>query len=331
MQKPAPPNPQLTLLAKRFLEWLTAMNFAAATRANYERDLEEFLAWLDENTEVRGMAEITPAHLGQYQLALYHREQRPVGKQGQRLALGTQLRKLAALRSFFAWLLREGHLAANPAASLQLPQKPRRLPAVLTASEARLLLEATPITKPRDLRDRALLEILYATGLRNQELRQLTLYDADLEAGTLLIRHGKGDQDRLVPLTQKALEMVKLYLEEARPLWAKQAGQVRLFVSSRSGGPLDQEDLRRIVRKAARRAGVRKTISPHTLRHSCATHLLKGKADIRQIQKLLGHRRLSSTEIYTHVEISDLEEVLQRCHPRGKQAKGERVKAKAES
>jgi site-specific recombinase XerD len=111
---------------------------------------------------------------------------------------------------------------------------------------------------------------------------------------------------------------VKLYLEEARSLFARESAQVRLFVSSRSGGPLDDADIVRIVQKAGRRANIKKHITPHTLRHTCATHLLKGKADIRQIQKLLGHRRLSSTEVYTHVEISDLREVITRCHPREK-------------
>jgi site-specific recombinase XerD len=111
---------------------------------------------------------------------------------------------------------------------------------------------------------------------------------------------------------------LKLYLEAARGLFSREAGQVRLFVSTRSGGPLDDDDIVRIVRKAARRAGLSKHVTPHTLRHTCATHLLKGRADIRQIQKLLGHRRLSSTEIYTRVELSDLHEVIARCHPREK-------------
>ena len=330
---------RLTLLAKRFDEWLAALNFARGTRTNYARDVRQYLDWLATETPVTAIAEVTPAHLQQYQIALYNSEPKPGSKRSDRLALGTQMRKLAALRKFFAWLLGDNQMAYNPAANLQMPQQPRRLPHnVLTRSEARLLLESTPLQKPRDLRDRALLEVLYATGIRNEELRQLCLYDADLETSTLVIRHGKGDQTRLVPLTAGARDLLKLYLEEARPVFC-QAGSAsrkprpthpdpRLFVSSRSGGPLDEEDLRRIVRKAARRAGIGKPITPHSLRHSCATHLLKGKADIRQIQKLLGHRRLSSTEIYTHVEISDLEEVLQRCHPRGKQAKGERVKAK---
>jgi integrase/recombinase XerD len=320
---------RLTLLVKRFDEWLAALNFARSTRLYYVRDAGQLLDWLAEHSEITTLAEVTPAHLQQYQIALYNSEQKPSAKRGERLALGTQSKKLATVRKFFAWLLGDNQIAYNPAANLEMPQQPRRLPHnVLTRSEARQLLDVTPVAKPRDLRDRALLEVLYVTGIRNEELRQLCLYDADLETSTLVIRHGKGDQTRLVPLTASARDLLKLYLEEARPLWAKQSGQLRLFVSSRSGGPLDEEDLRRIVHKAARRAGIGKPTTPHSLRHACATHLLKGKADIRQIQKLLGHRRLSSTEIYTHVEISDLEEVLQRCHPRGKQAKGERVKAK---
>lgn len=127
---------------------------------------------------------------------------------------------------------------------------------------------------------------------------------------------GKGAATRLVPLTASALAALKLYLDEARTLWAQAAQQTQLFVSTRSGGPLDDADIVRIVQKAARRAGIAKHITPHTLRHSIATHLLQGEADIRQIQKLLGHRRLTSTEIYTHVEIGDLQEVIARCHPR---------------
>jgi site-specific recombinase XerD len=183
------------------------------------------------------------------------------------------------------------------------------------------LLDATPTSSPRDARDRAILEVLYATGLRRAELLALAVYDMDLSAGTLRVEHGKGDQTRVVPLTESALAALKLYLEESRPAFAREASQTRLFVSSRSGGPLDDADIVRIVAKAARRAGIKKHVTPHTLRHTCATHLLRGKADIRQIQKLLGHRRLSSTEVYTRVEIGDLAEVVARCHPRAKKSK----------
>ena len=319
---------RLKLMAERFSEWLEAINYSPKTRVNYTRDVKLFLAWLAENTAINSIVEVTPAHLQQYQIALYnfarHDDQEPATKEKtaaepKRLSVGTQANRLAAVRKFFSWLLSEQQIAYNPASTLQLPKQPQRLPrGVLTKTEARRLIEATPTIKPRDIRDRAILETLYATGIRRAELIALTLYDADLQTATLRIEHGKGNTKRVVPLTQSAIAALKLYLETARGLFAREAGQVRLFVSSRSGGPLDDDDIVRIVCKAARCAGLSKHVTPHTLRHTCATHLLKGRADIRQIQKLLGHRRLSSTEVYTRVELSDLAEVIARCHPREK-------------
>ena len=319
---------RLKLMAERFSEWLEAINYSPKTRVNYTRDVKLFLVWLAENTAINSIVEVTPAHLRQYQIALYnferHDAHEPATKEKaaaepKRLSVGTQANRLAAVRKFFSWLLSEQQIAYNPASTLQLPKQPQRLPrGVLTKTEARRLIEATPAVKPRDIRDRAILETLYATGIRRAELIALTLYDADLQTATLRIEHGKGNTKRVVPLTQSAIAALKLYLEAARGLFVREAGQVRLFVSSRSGGPLDDDDIVRIVAKAANRAGLRKHVTPHTLRHTCATHLLKGRADIRQIQKLLGHRRLSSTEVYTRVELTDLAEVIARCHPREK-------------
>jgi site-specific recombinase XerD len=341
-------------MAERFSEWLEAINYSPKTRVNYSRDVRVFLDWLADNTSINSIAEVTPAHLQQYQIALYNFERHDDSDRGssptpgslagqpgwggavrkgspsktaaatkekpeaKRLSVGTQANRLAAVRKFFSWLLSEQQIAYNPASTLQLPKQPHRLPrGVLTKSEARRLIETTPTTKPRDIRDRTILEVLYATGIRRAELLGLTIYDADLQTATLRV-DGKGNRTRIVPLTQSAIAALKLYLEEARAVFAHEAGQVRLFVSTRSGGPLDDDDIVRIVRKAATRAGIKKHVTPHTLRHTCATHLLKGRADIRQIQKLLGHRRLSSTEVYTRVELSDLAEVIARCHPREK-------------
>jgi integrase/recombinase XerD len=308
---------QLELLRQRFIEWLEAINYSPKTRSNYARDVRRLLDWLAANTAIVSIAEVTPAHVQQYQMALYHAEPNADGSENRTLAVGTQAAKLAAVKKFCAWLVAEQQLAHNPAAQVQYPRRPRPLPRnVLTQEEARRLIESTPVTKPRDIRDRALIEVLYATGLRRAELIDLTIYDLDLQTSTLRIEPGKGDATRLVPLTASALAALKLYLDEARTLWAQAAQQTHLFVSTRSDGPLADADIVRIVQKAARRAGIAKHISPHTLRHSVATHLLQSQADIRQIQKLLGHRRLSSTEIYTHVEIGDLQEVIARCHPR---------------
>ena len=302
---------RLKLMAERFSEWLEAINYSPKTRVNYTRDVKLFLNWLSENTSINSIVEVTPAQLQQYQIALYNFERQAQNgtaatkeKEAKRLSVGTQAARLAAVRKFFSWLLSEQQIAYNPATTLQLPKQPQRLPrGVLTKTEARRLIEATPTTKPRGIRDRTILETLYATGIRRAELIALTIYDVDLQTATLRIEHGKGNTKRVVPLTQSAIVALKLYLEEARSLFAHEAGQVRLFVSTRSGGPLDDDDIVRIVAKAANRAGIRKHITPHTLRHTCATHLLKGRADIRQIQKLLGHRRLSSTKS-THVSSS---------------------------
>jgi integrase/recombinase XerD len=304
------------------------LNYSPKTRVNYTRDVKLFLDWLAENAAINSIVEVTPAQLQQYQIALYnferHDDHEPATKEKataepKRLSVGTRANRLAAVRKFFSWLLNEQQIAYNPASTLQLPKQPQRLPrGVLTKAEARRLIEATPTTKPRDIRDRAILETLYATGIRRAELIALTIYDADLQTATLRIEHGKGNTKRVVPLTQSAIAALKLYLEEARAVFVREAGQVRLFVSTRSGGPLDDDDIVRIVAKAANRAGLKKHVTPHTLRHTCATHLLKGRADIRQIQKLLGHRRLSSTEVYTRVELTDLHEVIARCHPREK-------------
>ena len=319
------------LLAERFDEWLGAINYSPKTRVNYLRDVKGFISWLADNTSVGSIVEVTPAELQQYQMAIYNYERSVVPPSGgrvaqasacaetKRLAVGTQACRLAAVRKFFSWLAAEQQIAYNPASALQPPKQPQRLPAnILTRSEAKRLIESTPTTRPRDIRDRTILDVLYSTGIRRAELIGLNIYDVDFDNATLRIERGKGGATRIVPLTESARSALKLYLEEARGVFARETTQTRLFVSSRSGGPLDDADIVRIVEKAAHRAKIKKHITPHTLRHTCATHLLKGHADIRQIQKLLGHRRLSSTEVYTHVEISDLREVISRCHPREK-------------
>jgi site-specific recombinase XerD len=311
---------KLELLRNRFLEYLQALNYSAATLVNYGRDVRVFLDWLAENTALNSISDVTAAHLSQYQIALYQIEieDEKTGEK-KRLTTGTQSNKLAAMKRFFLWLWQEGLIVHNPSSSIQMPKQPKMLPKnILTPAEAKRLIESVPTRKPRDIRDRAILEVMYATGIRRAELVDLSIYDVDLSAGTLRIEHGKGDETRIVPVTAPALSALKLYLEESRSCFATEPGQISLFVSSRSGGRLDPDDIVRIVRKACKNAGIKKRITPHTLRHSCATHLLKGKADIRQIQKLLGHRRLSSTEIYTHVELGDLAEVISRCHPREK-------------
>lgn len=312
---------KLELLRFRFVEWLEVRNYSPRTRPEYDRAVRDFILWIAENTTAKSITEITPLHLQNYQLALCHPPAQ-AGETVKALSLSAQSTRLAAIKTFFLWLLKTQQIAYSPAAGIEPPRLPETLPHdVLSQAEARRLLEKTPIKKPVDIRDRAILETLYATGARCAEVVSLTIYNADLNTATLRIEKGKGGRERIVPLTSTAVAALKLYLSEARGEFITAASQTALFVSSRSGAALSNNDLLRIVRKAATRAAIKKRVTPHTIRHSCATHLLQERADIRQIQKLLGHAKLSTTEIYTHIEIGDLQEVMTRCHPREKTQK----------
>lgn len=311
---------KLKLLRARFVEWLEARNYSPRTRPDYDRYVRDFLLWVNENTSLSSIAEVLPAHVQQYQLALCYRLPKEDGTPARVLSISAQICRLAAIKTFFSWLVQTQQIAYNPASSIEPPKQIETLPRdVLTQDEARLLLESTPVQKSLDIRDRAILEVLYGAGVRRAELLSLTIYDADLQAATLRIEHGKGGRSRLLPLTAGACAALRLYLAESRSCYASATSRAALFLSSKSGAPLSDNDIVRIVRKAAKRAGIEKRTTPHTLRHSFATHLLQEHADIRQIQKLLGHKKLSTTEIYTHVEISDLQEVISRCHPREKE------------
>lgn len=310
----------LNLLRARFGEWLEARNYSPRTRPDYDRYVRDFLKWIAENTQLSSVAEISSPIVLQYQLALYHPLPNEDGTPARVLSISAQICRLAAIKTFFSWLVQTQQIAHNPALLIESPKQSETLPRdILTQDEARLLLESTPVEKPLDIRDRAILEVLYGTAVRRAELLSLTIYDADLQSATLRIEHGKGGRSRLLPLTAGACAALKLYLAESRSQYATMMSRAALFISSKSGAPLSDNDIVRIVRKAAKRAGIEKRTTPHTLRHSCATHLLQEHADIRQIQKLLGHKKLSTTEIYTHVEISDLQEVIARCHPREKE------------
>ena len=179
------------------------------------------------------------------------------------------------------------------------------------------ILEAPSGDTPLELRDRAILEVLYSTGLRNMELRNLTLFDADLKGGLLRIRDGKRKKERIVPLGECAVRHLRRYLRNGRPHLAQSSSQTLLFVS-KNGRQITSANLIWIVKKYLKRTKIGKEITPHSFRHSCATHMLKGKADLRHIQELLGHASVQTTQIYTKVELSNLKEVHRRCHPRQK-------------
>jgi integrase/recombinase XerD len=196
-----------------------------------------------------------------------------------------------------------------------LPRRPDSIPRnILNKKEISTLLSAPNLETPLGIRDRAIFELLYSSGIRAGELRNLTLDDLDINHGELRINRGKGAKDRIVPLGEVASDYLEFYLKEARPKLAPSA-QTALFVT-KSGRKLGKTDLSDLTERYRARAGMKKYFTPHSLRHTCATHLLKGKADIRQIQEILGHASIANTQIYTRVEVTDLKKVLKNCHPR---------------
>ena len=320
---------KMDLLLVRFVEAMTAWNWSKRTIPAYDQNVRVFLDWLGKETDITSLAEVTPETLASYQVALLSEEtpRREGGRDGsrdpghpetagRRLSTSTQHTRLGAVRAFFGFLAGEGRLLINPARQLQLPKRRKALPqALLTPAEAIRLVESADTSTPLGLRDRAILEVLYSTGVRASELCALTISDLDTASGTLMVRCGKGGKDRVVPLGPVAADVLGDYVAKARPKLLLKKTTPEVFVSKR-GEALHRNNLAAIVARAARRAGLTKPIRPHRLRHACATHMLRGGADIRHIQKLLGHASLSSTQIYTHVEVSDLKAVHRRFHPR---------------
>jgi integrase/recombinase XerD len=225
-------------------------------------------------------------------------------------------RKSACLRSFYRHLRRDGLLDKDPTATLSTPRRSRKLPQVLTRGEIERLLSQPHGTEPASLRDRALLEVMYACGLRASEAIGLELMDVDVQEGLLRAR-GKGSKERIVPVGQAALKALRIYLERGRPALVKGAPEAHLFVNFR-GGQLTRQGLYKIVRRHALTAGLADRMSPHTLRHTFATHLLAGGCDLRSVQEMLGHADVSTTQLYTHLSSERLKDVYFRAHPRAR-------------
>jgi integrase/recombinase XerD len=230
------------------------------------------------------------------------------------VAPATLQRKAACLRSFYRHLRREGIIEHDPTAELRGPPKTQRLPQVLSREEVTKLLREPRGMEPRALRDRALLEVMYACGLRASEVIDLQLSDVDLEESMLRAR-GKGSKERLVPIGRQAILALRAYLQRGRPLLVRQTPEPCLFVNSRGHG-LTRQGLYKIIQGYARGAGLESRMSPHTLRHTFATHLLAGGCDLRSLQEMLGHADLATTQIYTHLSAERLKETYFSAHPR---------------
>jgi integrase/recombinase XerD len=294
----------------RFLEHFAARGYSPHTVQLRSDALRGFLRWLDERGITRPQ-DVTRPILERYRRHLYHHRK----DNGEPLTFATQAQRLIPIRGFFKWLARENYILSNPASELELPRVHRRLPAhIFEPEEIERMMAHTLVHGELGVRDRALLETLYSSGIRRSELINLKLYDADLKNGSLRVRWGKGGKDRYVPLGARAIHWIARYLEEVRPAIVIEPDEGWLFLHE-FGEAFSKNRLSDLVKKYLRAAGIDKPGAAHLFRHAMATHMLTNGADIRFIQAILGHAQLTTTEIYTHVSIAKLKEIHALTHP----------------
>ncbi|MGH2981831.1 MAG: site-specific tyrosine recombinase XerD [Solirubrobacterales bacterium] len=304
---PVKPEDRFEGLVLDFLAYLELERGLSRNTLNaYRTDLLQFGSFLAERDADALL--IGPAEVSEFLADLATGNGKPP------CSAATIHRKAACLRSFYKHLRREELVADDPTAALSAPRRARKLPQVLNYSEVQKLLAAPRGSEPTALRDRALLEVMYACGLRASETIGLELSELDLQRG-FLRAHGKGSKERLVPLGSKAVAAVNSYLRGGRPQLVGERQEPKLFVNFR-GGPLTRQGLYKIVQKHAREVGLDGKMSPHTLRHSFATHLLAGGCDLRAVQEMLGHADVSTTQMYTHLSGEQLKDAYFRAHPR---------------
>jgi integrase/recombinase XerD len=295
-----------------FLEWMRTHNFSERTVENRELSLCQMACWLEE----RGLSrpqEVTRPVLERYQRWLFHYRK----QNGQPMSFMAQQGRLTAVRTFFRWLAKQNRILYNPASELEMPKVERRLPKhVLTAREVELVLQRPDVGTPFGVRDRAMMEVFYSTGIRRMELANLGLYDLDSERGTLIVRQGKGKKDRMVPIGERAAAWVRRYVEEVRPMLVLEPDCGTLFLTKEGRSfASNLNHLSQVVRDHVLAAAVGKSGSCHLFRHTMATLMLEGGADIRYVQQMLGHADISTTQIYTQVSIRKLQQIHLATHP----------------
>jgi integrase/recombinase XerD len=309
-----------------FLEWSAAMQYAAMTVKARRIEMGYFIDWCEERS-IQRPDEVTRAMLERYRqhVFLYRTK-----TEGAPLSFQTQSRRLGTVRAFFQWMARQHHLLYNPASELELPKQQQTLPRdILSVVEVEQVLNACDTAEPTGLglRDRAMLETLYSTGMRRGELVALRVDDVDLQRGTAFVHLGKGGKDRMVPVGSRACRWIERYVYEVRPQYIEDVDEGTLFLA-KHGEAMQGKQLSVIVRKAIETAELERfkdthpNAACHLLRHACATHMLENGADIRYIQALLGHASLSTTEVYTRVSILQLKAVHDRTHPARMQGRG---------
>lgn len=292
---------------EQYLTYLKIEKHASEhTLRSYNRDISDFFQYFKDKGTPLSIDETNNMHLREYLTVLMRNQ----------YSRKTIARKLSGLRSFYRYLMREQVVKNNPVKEVSTPKLAKTLPKYLYQDEMVSLLNQPDLNTPLGIRDRAILELLYASGMRVSELVGLSTHDLDLDIGVALV-FGKGAKERYVPIGKIAIQFIQQYLQEVRPILLAQYNEIHdtLFLNSR-GGPLTDRSVRRIVEKYIGTANVSLKATPHTFRHSFATHLLDGGADLRSVQELLGHMNISTTQIYTHVSKERLRDTYNQSHPR---------------
>ena len=322
-----PNDPEgMVVWMKRYLEALRIKNYAFRTVENRESYLSFFIAWCEARSLLRPQ-EVTKPILERYQRHLFHLRK----ANGKPLSFRAQHSRLVPVRAYFKWLTKQNVLLWNPASELELPRLERRLPKhVLSASDAEQVLGQPDVRERVGVRDRAILEVLYSTGIRRMEVIGLSVYDIDGERGTLMVRQGKGKKDRMVPIGEQALAWVERYQNEVRPGLVVPPDDGTLFLTT-TGEELSPNRLTQLVREYVNEADTGKKGACHLFRHTMATLMLENGADIRYIQEMLGHVELSTTQIYTQVSIRKLKAVHALTHPTAKLPSRESLESEARS
>jgi integrase/recombinase XerD len=323
----AAPKGELRDLKERYLAWLVSTGYAEATVVGAHSDLEWLLRYLDSRGVARA-ADVTREVLENY--AVWVRERQNAYHEHRAVSLAQVLHRLNTVKSFCRWLVKNMVLLQDPAEDLELPRMQPKLPlTILTQEEARKILSVPDLRLPVGYRNKAMLELLYATGLRSRELFRLRVSDLDFKARTVFVRQGKGNKDRLLAAPAEAMGYVREYVEKVRPRFASRArnrDDGTLFLNS-TGAKVQKGTLCLIVREHAKAAGLSKRVMPMTFRHSIASHLLENGMNVRFIQEFLGHSRLDTTQVYAKVTLTGLLKHYNKHHPREKRFRGAAAEA----
>ena len=288
---------------------ISELHLSSNTWQSYESDVKKYVDFIVKNYKIKEPYDIQVNHLKSYIDSLHRKKIEP----------SSQSRKLSAIKSFHKFLVKEKYVKTNITDSIDLPKQIKKLPTILSIAEVDRLLDTLNTETPLETRNKAMIELAYASGLRVSELVELKLADLHLDAGFVQV-HGKGNKERIVPVGEIAIDSINYYLENARMQLLKKHNDY-VFINGRDGNQMTRQAFFLIIKEKVKQAGINKEISPHKLRHSFASHLLKNGVDLRLIQELLGHEDISTTERYTHIQNEDMIKTYEYAHPRARKAR----------